>query len=183
MSGSTDALEVVHPVPPESDNKIDLVSFETDDQATLSAQASQLVLDEPFGEYLTVESTTSSADLNGPTISTLDETSDSASVVVTTSAPMPSRTIEVPWSSGFPENLDGMDSLPRDAWAISLDEAIQLAFENTTILRSLGVQILNNPEGTPSAFDPWIVSSDPRSGTDAALANFDANVNADLNYG
>ena len=97
-------------------------------------------------------------------------------------APTPSLVVELPWSSGFPENLEGMDDLPRDAWPLSLDEAIQLAFENTTILRSLGVQILNNPEGTPSAFDPWIVSSDPRSGADAALANFDANMNADINY-
>ena len=155
---------------------------ETEAQITLESDAPQPVLEEQFGEYLTVESATPSTGSTDSTDSTSGETADLASVVETSDAPIPSITVEVPWSSGFPENLDGMNNLPRDAWPLSLDEAIQLAFENTTVLRSLGVQILTNPEGTPSAFDPWIVSSDPRSGADAALANFDANLNADINY-
>ena len=109
-------------------------------------------------------------------------TAESESWVETADAPVPSLVTELPWSSGFPEQLEGVHQLPRNTWPLTLDEAIQLAFEDTTVLRSLGAQILNNPEGVPSAHQPWIISSDPRSGTEAALADFDTTLNGQINY-
>jgi outer membrane protein TolC len=131
-----------------------------------------------LGEYLTEESTTPPVD----NLTSIDTESEPETPTQAEDAPVPPAVVELPWSSGFPTEISGIDQLPRDAWPLMLDEAIQLAFENTTVLRSLGAQILGNPEATPSAFDPWIVSSDPRSGSDAALADFDANLNGNINY-
>ena len=69
---------------------------------------------------------------------------------------------------------------PEIRRAMSLDEAIHLAFQNTKALRSLGALILSNPAAVQTTVDPAINSSDPIFGIDAALAQFDANLNASL---
>lgn len=160
------------------------IDLDSENQLAQPIDIPRPTFEEPSGEYLTAESTADgdSANIEQPSESDDPREIEPESIVETSDAPMPSMVVELPWTSGFPEQLAGVDQLPRDAWPMSLDEAIQLAFENTTVLRSLGAQILNNPEGTPSAFDPWIVSSDPRSGADAALADFDANLNGGVNY-
>lgn len=158
MDSATPTLEI----PNVEQTGTDLVSSTPNaDPSPLLNDAPRPVFEQPLGEYLTEESTT-------PT-----ESGD---------VPLPPLTNELPWSSGFPANVAGVDQLPRNAWPLALDEAIHLAFENTTVLRSLGAQILNNPEFTPSAYEPWILSSDPRSGIDAALADFDATLNGRVNY-
>ena len=70
--------------------------------------------------------------------------------------------------------------LPQTEREMSLEEAIHLAFKNTKAIRSLGAQILSNPDSVQSSLDPAINATDPTFGIDAALAQFDANLSASL---
>jgi len=137
------------------------------DRSTSVNDSAQVVLEQPPGDYEYFS--------EKPTARAQSDT-------VAPDALMTPLSTELPWSSGFPADVAGVDQLPQNAWPLALDEAIHLAFENTTVLRSLGAQILNNPEAIPSAYEPWILSSDPRSGIDAALADFDATLSGRINY-
>jgi outer membrane protein TolC len=77
--------------------------------------------------------------------------------------------------------LTSADELP-EAYDLSLDEALQVALSNTKILRSLGAQLLANPNSVGSVFAPAIQSTDPLLGIEAALSQFDANLSASLNH-
>ncbi len=70
--------------------------------------------------------------------------------------------------------------LPQTARPMSLEDAIHLAFGNAKAIRSLGAQILSNPESVQTTIDPAINATDPIFGIDAALAQFDANLTASL---
>ena len=70
--------------------------------------------------------------------------------------------------------------IPATTRAMSLEDAIHIAFENTKTIRSLGAQILSNPTSVQSSLDPAINASNPIFGIDAALAQFDANLSASL---
>src|SRR5690606_8953244 len=52
--------------------------------------------------------------------------------------------------------------------------AIQLALNNSTVLRDLGGTLLRTPSLVHSTQQPAISESDPRFGVEAALAEFDA---------
>lgn len=60
------------------------------------------------------------------------------------------------------------------------DELIRLAFENSEVIRSLGVRVLESPAGVTTRLDPSIRGSDPFLGPAAALAEFDSQVSASL---
>lgn len=138
---------------------------------------------ETFGfDSTPLDSTEKDREFGGDLRATSFLVTDPVQLPMTAEATVSESVVQLPWSSGFPEELEGIDQLPREALPLSVDEAIQLAFKDTTVLRSLGAQILNNPEGIPSAHQPWIQSSDPRSGIDAALADFDATINGQINY-
>ncbi len=77
--------------------------------------------------------------------------------------------------------LTSADALPP-AFNISLDEALQTALGNTSVLRSLGAQVLRNPQSTAAIQDPSINATDPIFGVEAALAQFDAQLAASLNH-
>ena len=77
--------------------------------------------------------------------------------------------------------LTSADELPPKL-NVTVDEVIQLALNNTKILRSLNAQILSNPRGAAGVFDPAINATDPIFGIEAALSAFDANLSASLNH-
>ena len=77
--------------------------------------------------------------------------------------------------------LTSADALPP-ATDLSLDEALQRALSNTSVLRSLGAQVLRNPQSAVSVQDPAITATDPIFGVEAALAQFDAQLSASLNH-
>lgn len=83
--------------------------------------------------------------------------------VVTTPAPL---TLENP-----------ADLQTRD---IRLEEVIQIALQNSDILRSLGGTVVQAPAGVRTQFDPAIVESNPQGGVEAALAAFDAQITSEL---
>ena len=67
------------------------------------------------------------------------------------------------------------ENLPKEHWDMTLQEAIQLALTNSKVLRNLGSNVIQIPDGVQSIFDPAIQQSDPRFGEAAALSAFDAN--------
>ncbi|MFZ5829547.1 MAG: TolC family protein [Planctomycetota bacterium] len=68
-----------------------------------------------------------------------------------------------------------------ETWDLTLQEAVQIALANNKVIRNVGGQvqgppdfIARNPELVPTIYDPAIAESDPRSGVEAALSAFDA---------
>jgi hypothetical protein len=86
---------------------------------------------------------------------------------------------EIPVASGpscsestpFALNADSA-SIPY--WDLTLDEAIQFALSNSSVLRDLGATIIQAPGLSPTIYDPSIQATDPRFGAEAALSAFDA---------
>jgi outer membrane protein TolC len=66
------------------------------------------------------------------------------------------------------------DSSAIEYWDLTLDEAIQCALSNASVLRDLGGRLIQAPGLVPTIYDPSIESTDPRFGTEAALSAFDA---------
>jgi len=70
-------------------------------------------------------------------------------------------------------------SLERESYKnMSISEAVRLGLQNSKVIRDLGGTILQNPEAIASAYDPSITHSNPFFGEEAALSEFDANLNA-----
>lgn len=80
--------------------------------------------------------------------------------------------IESPVSvSTAPPNVLEFDRLPRRS--LTLDDAVSLAINNSTIIRKLGSHVLTIPNMTRSTYDRSLIASDPRIGRSAALSAFD----------
>lgn len=73
----------------------------------------------------------------------------------------------------------------KEYWDLSLEEAIKIALQNSKIIRSIsqpdvGVPRIPDtaltlaPESVPSVYDPARQETDPRSGVEAVLSDFDA---------
>lgn len=71
-----------------------------------------------------------------------------------------------------PRTID--DPLPTNFRDLSLDDAILVALRETSVLRDLGGQVLLNPATVATSLDPAIQITDPVFGSEAALADFDA---------
>ena len=59
-------------------------------------------------------------------------------------------------------------------WDMSLEEVIHLTLENSKVLRDLGGAVVRAPAATRTTLDPAAVETDPRTGIEAALSEFDA---------
>lgn len=78
---------------------------------------------------------------------------------------------------------------PKSFWELSLEEAIQIALKNNKVMRNIGGQvqgppdfITRNPEVAPTIYDPAMAESDPRTGPEAALSAFDAQLQASVTW-
>lgn len=76
----------------------------------------------------------------------------------------------------------GSDAASVPYWDLTLDEAIQYALTNSTVMRDIGANLLQSPERTPTVYDPSIQATDGRFGEEAALSAFDAQLNSRLFY-
>ena len=65
---------------------------------------------------------------------------------------------------------------------MTLQECIELALQNSRIMRDLGATVLRSPNAVTSVHDPSIAYTDPRFGEEAALSAFDANFFASSFY-
>lgn len=66
---------------------------------------------------------------------------------------------------------DGQEIQYRD---VTVGEVLQIALENSEVLRELGGTILRSPESIRTRYTPGLQQTDPRFGTHAALSAFDA---------
>lgn len=57
---------------------------------------------------------------------------------------------------------------------LTLEEAIQLALQNSEVMRDLGGTVLRSPTAVQTTSDPAIAYTDPQFGEEAALSAFDA---------
>lgn len=69
---------------------------------------------------------------------------------------------------------------PPQPWELTVDEAIQIALANSTVLRDLGARVIQTPGSTPTIYEPAIQTTDAINGVEAALSEFDARVNGEL---
>ncbi|HUT13601.1 MAG TPA: TolC family protein [Thermoguttaceae bacterium] len=74
---------------------------------------------------------------------------------------------------------------PEEIWDLELENAIQIALANSKVMRSIGGQVLGepdflarSPDAVPTVYDPAIIESNPRSGIEAALSAFDTQLSA-----
>lgn len=72
--------------------------------------------------------------------------------------------------------------LPTEFIDLTIEDVLQIALQNATILRDLGGTILRHPETLANRFDPRIQETDPRVGVNAALSDFDAQLHALANF-
>jgi outer membrane protein TolC len=86
-----------------------------------------------------------------------------------------------------PFSLENQD--PKNFWELTLEEAMGYALKNNKVMRNIGGQvqgppdfILRNPELAPTIYDPALVESNPRTGTEAALSAFDAQLQTSLTW-
>jgi outer membrane protein TolC len=93
--------------------------------------------------------------------------------------------IEYPAESACTEmNADESLSAPQpwtiqtegapEYWDMTLEEAIHLTLANSRVLRDLGGAVVRAPATTRTTVDPAAVETDPRTGIEAALSEFDA---------
>lgn len=69
---------------------------------------------------------------------------------------------------------------PPQKWDLTLEEVIQMALANSTVLRDLGARVVQAPGLTPTIYGPAIQTTDPNLGVEAALSAFDAQLTSDL---
>ena len=100
------------------------------------------------------------------------------------------KQIEIPDHQGPTDDMIAATTPPMsviqtesgDYLELSLEETIQLALANSTILRDLGGTLLRTPDLSKSKVDPSVVEADPRSGIEGALSAFDATFKTSVNY-
>jgi len=66
------------------------------------------------------------------------------------------------------------------AMELGLQDAIQMALQNSEVLRNIGGTVVSGPQGSPTQIDPALTDLNPLGGTQAALAAFDATVSSQL---
>ncbi|MFM8570059.1 MAG: TolC family protein [Pirellula sp.] len=93
--------------------------------------------------------------------------------------PCPTRCME----TEIPETLNPFAiENPADlpVMELSLQDAIQMALQNSEVLRNIGGTVVTAPQGTATQIDPALTDLNPLAGTQAALAAFDATVSSQL---
>ncbi len=81
-------------------------------------------------------------------------------------------------SAAEPMALEDPSQLPT--FDMTLEEAIQLAVQQSPVLRSIGGTVVQQPAGTRTIYDPALAHSNPQGGVEAALAAFDAQYTQNL---
>lgn len=75
-----------------------------------------------------------------------------------------------------PYDLDETSIASGNLMPLRLEDCIQQALASSKVIRDLGGTIIRSPQVASSVLDPALVFSDARSGEEAALSAFDANL-------
>lgn len=81
---------------------------------------------------------------------------------------------------GAPPPLTLLDAENPEYWNLSLAEAIETALQNSQVLRELGGAVVRSPAENRSIYDAAIAETDPRFGIEAALSDFDAQLQSSI---
>lgn len=81
-----------------------------------------------------------------------------------------------------PLRLDENAISDANTLSLSLERCIQIALENSPVLRDLGGTVIRNPQAQGTRFDPALVVTDPRFGEQRALSEFDAQLAGGLTF-
>ncbi len=103
---------------------------------------------------------------------------------------------EAPFTISDPFEMD-----ESRIWNLSLEEAVANSLKNSKAIRTAGgnavfrvipgttltsqaipTNLITRNDGTPTIYDPALVSSDPQFGVEGALSEFDAQLNANFNW-
>jgi len=68
------------------------------------------------------------------------------------------------------------DDEPPEYLELHLEEVVQVALQNSRVLRDLGGQVLRAPSNAHTIHDPSLTETDARFGVEAALSQFDTNL-------
>ena len=63
---------------------------------------------------------------------------------------------------------------------LTIDECVQIALRNSTIMQKLGGTVVNAPQAATTLLDQAIQETNPQQSVEAALSDFDAQVNSSL---
>jgi outer membrane protein TolC len=63
---------------------------------------------------------------------------------------------------------------PTDIWPLTMDEAVQIALQNSPVIREIGGRIIIAPQAFTTVYDPSLQQMNPFTGEEAALSDFDA---------
>ena len=88
--------------------------------------------------------------------------------------PLSTRSVEQP------ATIKDLQNAPR--WFLSIEEAIQLALASDHVVRSLGGQIVSQPDRAVAAIDPALIQTNAVAGEQAALSAFDALLRSNLQW-
>lgn len=68
-----------------------------------------------------------------------------------------------------------------EKWPLTLEEGTRIALANSQVIRDLGGRVVTSPaDAQPTVYDAALQEADPRTGVEAALAAFDAQMEAGL---
>jgi len=77
-------------------------------------------------------------------------------------------------------NSSDLNWVAPDAWDLKLEDVIQIALINSSVLRDFGAQIVQSPGSTQTVYGPSIQETDPRFGVEAALSAYDSRLSNEL---
>ena len=80
--------------------------------------------------------------------------------------------------SPSPLSIQNPSELPT--FALTLQDAVRAALQSSEVLRSLGGAVVTAPQGQATQIDAALTDLNPQTGTQAALAAFDAQVTSQL---
>jgi hypothetical protein len=81
-----------------------------------------------------------------------------------------------------PLDLDESTLTPDRFRSMTLEECITESLQHSRVMRDLGVAVIRAPQAINTNYDPALVYTDPKSGEEAALSAFDANLFASSFY-
>ncbi|MFK8112004.1 MAG: TolC family protein [Rubripirellula sp.] len=80
-----------------------------------------------------------------------------------------------------PYSLEDPSTLP--AHDMSLPEAVNLAVQQSPVLRTIGGTVVTSPQAATTVYDPGLTAASPNQGAEAALSAFDAQFTQQLFWG
>jgi hypothetical protein len=87
----------------------------------------------------------------------------------------------VSMASGPPRTLRNL-AADQQWFDLKLSDAIHMAFQNSKVLRDLGGTIIRAPEAVKNSYNPSVAATDPQSGMEAALSDFDAQMSSSVMF-